>query len=553
MDRSLMIAAALLIAVATTAIAADAPPAKPRASGAAVLASDAPDVAVVCPEEFHTALAPWLAHRRQQGRRIVLLSNAGTQEQIRGELESVAARGSLAFVVLVGDADPAAERDAALRKRCVPTQHVASKVGVKWGSEKALAADNFYADLDAAHDGAPDVAIGRLTADNPQQLALIVKKIIAYENSTDMGLWRRKVNFVAGVGGFGALADTIIETGAKLVITDGVPPCYATTMTYGSWQSPYCPAPSQFQQATLDRLNEGSLFWVYIGHGQRRYLDTIQVPGKRYPIMSVGDIRRMKSAAGSPIALFLACYTGAFDEPQDCIAEEMLRAEGAPIAAICGSRVTMPYAMAVMGSEMMQECFVRRRATVGEIVMYAKRSMLDAKGTAPNRALLDSIAAAVSPKGVKPADERAEHVQLFNLIGDPLLRLPQSAALTLEGPKFANPGDEIEVSGGAPCAGSCTLELIVRRDRIREAVPGRARYEETSEAIESYNAAYRMANDPVLATEELKLAAGAFKARLKIPANAEGPCHLRAFVAGEKSSALGACDIYIRRGKAKRP
>jgi hypothetical protein len=259
----------------------------------------------------------------------------------------------------------------------------------------------------------------------------------------------------------------------------------------------------------------------------------------------------MKSAAGSPIALFLACYTGAFDEKQDCIAEEMLRAEGAPVAAICGSRVTMPYAMAVMGSEMMQECFVRRRETVGEVVMYAKRSLLDPKGTAPNRALLDGIAAAVSPKGVKPADERAEHVQLFNLIGDPLLRLPQSAAMTIEAPKQANPGDEIEVRGAAPLAGNCTLELIVRRDRVRGEAPSRKTYEESTEAIAAYTAAYRLANDPVLATQEMRLSAGAFTTRLRIPADAEGPCHVRAYLAGEKSSALGACDIYVRR-KSKR-
>ena len=164
--------------------------------------------------------------------------------------------------------NPAQDNDRAVRERCVPTHHARAVVNVKFGSEPEIASDNWYADLD--DDRLPDVAIGRLTPDSPADFAEMVQKILAYERSADFGPWRRQIQFIAGLGGFGPLADAVLESSAKSLIGSGVPAPYTTTMTYGSWQSPYCPDPREFRQVTIDRLNEGSLFWVYIGHGQQR-------------------------------------------------------------------------------------------------------------------------------------------------------------------------------------------------------------------------------------------------------------------------------------------
>ena len=152
-------------------------------------------------------------------------------------------------------------------------------------------------------------------------------------------------------------------------------------------------------------MNEGCLFWVYLGHGSTRSLDHIHVPGGHYPIMGCQQAAGLRCRSGSPIACFLACYTAAFDQPEDCLAEELLRSPGGPVAVVGGSRVTMPYAMAVMGTEMLDQCFVQHCPTLGEAILRAKRKMVDPADKNQNRVMLDALATLLSPA---PADLAAE-------------------------------------------------------------------------------------------------------------------------------------------------
>ena len=508
------------------------------------------DTALVCPDEFLPALQPWIEHRRAQGHRFVQISNTLSATQLRDEIRRQATLHPLRFVVFVGDADPLAATSQKLLARSVPTQLSKAKINVQWGSEPEIASDMPFADLDDDH--IPDLAIGRLTADDPQQLAVIVKKILDYENHTDSGQWCRRLSVVAGVGDFGGIVDKVLETATKKFLTEGIPSGYAMSMTYGSWRSPYCPDPRTFRAATMDRLNEGSLFWIYIGHGQRRYLDSIRVPGRAFPIFDVDDVRELQRAGGAPIAVFLSCYAGAFDERRDCLAEELLRSPQGPVAVYGGSRVTMPYAMAVMGIEMMNECFQHRRVTLGEVVLHAKQRMAKSISEKPvdtNRAMLDAIAKVVSPAPDQLDAERMEHLLLFNLIGDPLLRMKHPQALEVSVPKSAYAGERITIVGTVPFGGRCTLELACRRDRTRQVLSQRSSFVPTNAALAAYSEMYAQANDRRWTSEVFACQAGQFQRELVVPADATGPSHVRVFVEDGGRFALGSADVYLRRSK----
>jgi len=507
------------------------------------------DAVVVAPREFLQALQPLVEHRQRLGHRFAHVANAGSAAEIRAGIRRIAAGGGLKYVLVVGDAEPAGRVNGAVAARCVPAHLEPAVVNVKFGSEPQIATDNWYADLD--DDQIPDVAIGRIPADSPAELSLIVAKILAYERNTDFGPWRQRVNLIAGVGGFSPILDTVIETATSKLLTSGIPASYETRMTYGSWRSPYCPDPRQFHAVTVERHNEGCLFWVYIGHGQATELDRVSIPGERFHILNVDDCRELRARGGAPIAILLSCYTAAFDQPQDCLAEQLLKADGGPVAVYGGSRVTMPYAMGVMGTALMDEYFQRQAPTLGDAILAAKRrSMLriddqdNPVGT--NRILLDGIAAMMSPNKDQLEQERREHLHIFNLLGDPMLRLvyPQEVELVAE--REAQAGQKLRVSGKSSVKGRGVLELVCRRDVAKHAPPIRERFDPRDKALEEYQGVYEKSLDRCWARWGLDLPGGEFATEITIPEVSRGACHLRLVVANQSEQAIGATNLYVR-------
>ena len=518
----------------------------PLAPLVALLLSTTPtacDTVVVCPDEFRQALQPWLEHRTRQGRTFALVSNLQSPQGIRAGIRQAASGGKLRYVILVGDTESLQANSPEVRRRRIPVQLTEAKVTTRWGSESHIAADNWYADLD--DDAVPDVAIGRLTPDSAGELSRIVAKILSYEQSTDFGAWRRRINFVAALGGFGPIIDTAVETAAKKLITDGIPPAFSTSMTYANWRSPYCPDPRRFHETSLARINEGCLFWVYMGHARSRAVDQVRVPGGAYPILDCNDTAQLNCQSGAAIACMLACYTGAFDARQDCLAEEMLRSAGGPVAILCGSRVTMPYAMAVMGTELLDACFVRRSETLGEAVLAAKRSMVLAERTSATQLFLDSLAKIANPTSADLAAERAEHVQLFNLLGDPLLRLRHPGEVRIRAPSTVRAGERLRLSGESGVEGSCTVELVARRDQLTFEPPRRSQYDASPASLVKFSEIYRRANDQRWIHAQTRAAGGRFDIQLDVPAEARGASHVRVFIEGSKNFAAGSTEIEI--------
>jgi hypothetical protein len=265
----------------------------------------------------------------------------------------------------------------------------------------------------------------------------------------------------------------------------------------------------------------------------------------------VNDCDELRCTGNSPIALMLACYTAAFDAPRDCLAEELLRAPGGPVAVYGGTRVTMPYAMSVMGTSMMEEYFKRRPETLGEAILAAKRKTMEPiDENEPlkhkNRLILDGVASLISPTPQSLDEERREHLQLFNLIGDPMLRLAHPAEVKLAAPREATAGQTIRVSGSIPIAGEGVLELICRRDMFKTEMPLRERFDPTDNGLAALHLVYEQANDRTWARWALDLPTGDFATDIALPPECRGPCHLRLLVADSNAHALGSANIYIK-------
>ncbi len=514
------------------------------------------DTLVLCSSDLQTALGPWVDYRRRQGHKIAVRFSKPTVEQNK-ELIATYASDRLKNILLVGDAgdrwmDP---------RKLVPTDLVPAKVNLLFGSEPKIGTDNTYGDLDA--DGVPELSVGRLTADTPGELTETVNRIMRYEQQPTGQPWQRNINLIAGVGGLGRVVDAIVENTTREIVTELIPSGYKTSMTYGSWTSPYCPDPRRFSETAIGRFNEGCLFWVYCGHGNRDRLARIMLPDQSHQILDCESVDQLNCKTGSPIAICLACYTGAHDGADDCLAEHMMRQPNGPVAVVCGSRVTMPYAMSILSVEMMNEYFRGECETLGQLMLKAKQRMVQKPD--PNntyRKSLDALGKTFSPMPNLLAAECKEHMHLMQLIGDPLLRLkrPKSLGLKLvdgseDSPRTFSVGDTVSVAGTTEHAGTMLVEIAYQRGRLRQRPSFRREYDSSDEAFSKIHEDYLKANSSVCVRKQVRVTAGAFDVSLTIPEGCKGKCDVRAMLLGAEDVAVDSVPIQIlsdRQSRKKR-
>lgn len=495
----------------------------------------APDTLVVCPAEFRVALAPWKSYRSEQGHVIAVIDPPASANELRDRIVRAARSGRLKYVVLVGDAPDmnweqgaGTEETRATQGRSlpdarslptVPTNYVEARVNIHWGSEPTIATDQPYADVDG--DGLPDLAVGRIPVDTPDELAANVRKLLRYEQQAEHGLWRRRVNVVAGVGGFGRVTDALVEAAARSVIERFVPQSFEVGQTIANPSSPFCPPPGQFTAELCHQLSDGCFIWMYLGHGLPTALDAIATPDGMRPMMCVEDVAKLKCGPNNPLAVLVACYTGAFDASEDCLGEMLATSERGPVAVVAATRVTMPYGNAVLGCELLRACFTNRPTTIGDLWTSAqRRAILPASGD-PLRVALDAMACGVSPPPVDLDAERREHVMLYQLLGDPLMRLEYPADIGLEAVVEAD-GRELSIQGSSQVSGQCHFELV---------------------PIDSDTPVQR--SDATTITREV--AAGAFQCTIPLPPNAAGRYLVRAFVASKEIFAIGVTTVDVKR------
>jgi len=482
----------------------------------------AEDILVITPDAFAPALKAWKSHREKQGMTVAVRPPAA---DLREEVKGV--RGAK-FVLLLGDV-----------KR-VPCTYVPAVAIRPYERDPRIATDNAIADLDG--DDLPDVAVGRIPADSVEEAEAMLGKVIAYEESGDFGTWRRRVDVIAGLAGFGALLDSVIERATTTLLTQGIPAGYDIHATWANPNSPFCPPPSRIAEAVVERFNEGALLVTYVGHGSPRSLDRLRYGDRAYPIFDEDNVEDLSARRGAPIVYLCCCSAGQFDGEPDCLAEFLLKQPGGPVAVIASSRVMMPYANGVLSKEILDALFRDHAATVGEMLRIAKRRLVQQK---PDDALRNTIEMMATLANYKPSPkdretERREHLFLYNLLGDPSMRLPRAADASVTCAESTTPGAKLAVEGTSDVAGEALVELV--RERTPD-VPKRE-----GDTDEDFAKCYARANAWVKAETKVRCEGKAFRAEITVPADvAPGNYFVRVYVTGKDGMALGAREIRVEK------
>ena len=149
------------------------------------------------------------------------------------------------------------------------------------------------------------------------------------------------------------------------------------------------------------------------------------------------------------------------------------------------------------------------------------------------------------------AGERRDHLNLFNLLGDPLLRIRLPETFALEADKAVEAGGQLTVSAqgitvsGVPANGPVRVELALPADRqalhqVRKefSLDDRARIE--------FQQTFEKANRQVLTHTDGTVVNGRFSLELAIPEDLAGEMSLRAVVLDPRTTLIGYRPIHIQ-------
>ena len=394
----------------------------------------------------------------------------------------------------------------------------------------------------------PAIAVGRLPARTSADLETMVSKTVSYETRSRPGPWQRRVHVVAGTPGYSPELDALINGFATMILANCVPPAYHVTMTHGLTSSPYCPPPDEFEERVIELFDGGALYVAYVGHGSAR--SAMDVAGFRTgTIMNCGTMRKVRCPAQSrPISFFIACNMSEFDGGSDCLAEVALKAPGGPVACVGSVRRSHPYGNAVLGVELVRALLDRQEATLGRCLLKAQTSL-----AAPTM-WFDLVRQGIDKSAGLPPQacerERIKHVYLYNLLGDPALRVSRPAGQI--GPiqaGLADNGSHWQVAAGVPGinAGSAIVTLEIPRAFIRgklaQVPPANPKWRDAMRRN------YKTANRKVVAEVRARVDNGSVHARIPTRVDgaplATGKYFIKVFAWNDRTAAAGATMVSL--------
>lgn len=513
------------------------------------------DYLAICSRTLCEELEPLIELRRSQGLTPMVAAvediEAGAPgisraDAVRAFIKSVYSNGrtpGLKYVLIVGDAFAReGESDATI----IPTLYLEAPVRNYVREEvEMLGSDNFYALMDG--DDIPDIAVGRIPADSPAALAVVIRKLIDYETAGATGLWRRRISFFASEGHFGSV-DKQIEKMVKNMVSHNILPLFDLTMTYANPKMEYFYPADEFAGKVLERFQENPLMMIYIGHGQVTEFDDVRFEGKRFPIMGLEDVEKLKGGKGSyPLVFIIACLTGYYDNAKkDSVGEELLASQAGPVGVFASSRVSDPYGNGVLAKELAQKMLRDMTPRIGDVITAAKRGMVENRDD--DRKFIDKFSTLFMSKAEMPAAIR-EHLYLYNYLGDPatVIQFPVGR-VEITAPAEVAPGEEIEISGVAGEIASGDAFVTFECEAVKNVHPIAPIDGLTGDKLKlTVRSNYANANNKVAVHARVAVENGQFAARLKIPAELpEGVYYVKVYVQGDRRDAANYAKTIVK-------
>ncbi len=271
------------------------------------------DILVITPDNYSVAIEPYIQWKREKGFTVEMeIVPTGTEvtSLIQQKYDE---NNNLLYVQLVGD----------------------------WADIKSTTAGGAPSDpvlgWVAGSDSYQDIAIGRFSANSPAEVTTQVNKVIAYEQTPDLGAtWYKAALGIGSSQGSGTGDDGEMDKDHVQIIYDNK----LSQDTYDTYSTSYDPGANSSQVATA--VNDGLSVINYCGHGSENSWVTSG--------FSNSDVSNLSNGSMMPFIFSVACVNGAFHSGE-CFAEAWSKKEnGGSIMALM-STINQPWTPPMRGQD----------------------------------------------------------------------------------------------------------------------------------------------------------------------------------------------------------
>lgn len=222
----------------------------------------------------------------------------------------------------------------------------------------------------------PEIIIGRIPATSTQSLDSYLNKLEDYLDRKNTGLWQLKFQLIADDHIYRtSVTDTQhteqAETASRFIENSiFVDKLYAMEYDLDAFKKK-----PQVRQKLIDNINEGRLFWYYIGHGSYSNL------GDEWYFRLSTDLPSLNNYQKYPVFIAASCNVGEYDNPNfDSLGERLVLLNNAgSIVSIAATRECLGSSNTSLMNHFLQQNVVNQNS-VGESLMRAKFSFSSAAG-----------------------------------------------------------------------------------------------------------------------------------------------------------------------------
>lgn len=506
---------------------------------------DAGQWIVVTPPTFRSVLAPLIEQRKDDGFKVVVLETTEVfgSEQLQqsdgapllAQLKALCLPGhGPDYVLLAGICAATAQVNA---QNTVPSLRGTVE------RMKGQPSDSGYGL--PGPDGGPTIAVGRLPARTVNELSGMVRKTLAFEQNAAPAPWRDRLLLLLGNPGGGPLAEMFVEQELHTDLASLYPGWNMRTIIDISSSPFYLPHPRDSATA-LQYLQEGQLFSIYLGHSYAPGLGL----DSRFLFLRRADWEKLNVPHGAGPFFTCGCFACQANENDPGYGVAAMRNPAGPVAVIgaSGESYSAEGQLAVEGllATLARPSFPER---LGQYWLAVQEGLARGKIDPTTFELMD-MADGSGGKTLLPV-QRLEHLQMWQLLGDPALRMPvmlDDIALSVSGP--VTPGSNLKVSGALPdrlngAAVHLTLErpLDSTPSGVEPVPPGSAENRQERERI--FIANHRHANTYILAQADTVAVGKTFSAALAVPTDLQWTnLTLKASATASNESGLGVLVLH---------